>query len=134
MSGKIKILLAKAGLDPHDKGIKLVARKLSEIGEIEVVYTGLYRSIDEIVDAALKEKPDIVGLSVHTGMPLNLFPELREKLNARGLADVCLIGGGVMRPQDVQELKALGCVAEIFGPNESVEEVIDWIKARPWLI
>ncbi len=133
MSGKIKVLLAKAGLDPHDKGIKLVARKLREIGGMEVFYTGLYRSVDEIVNAALQEKPDIVGLSVHTGMQMSLFPELRQKLNEKGAADICLIGGGVIPHQDVQELKDHGHVAEVFGPNESVEEVIDWIKARPWL-
>lgn len=133
MSGKIKVLLAKAGLDPHDKGIKLVARKLREIGGMEVFYTGLYRSVDEIVEAALKEKPDVIGLSVHTGMQMSLFPELRRKLNEKGAADICLIGGGVIPSQDVRALKDDGHVAEIFGPNESVEEVIDWLKGKPWL-
>lgn len=133
MSEKIKVLLAKAGLDPHDKGIKLVARKLSEIGGMEVFYTGLYRSVDEIVEAVLRERPDIVGLSVHTGMQMSLFPELRRKLNEKGAAAICLIGGGVMPQQDIQALKAKGHVAEVFGPNESIEKVIDWIKARPWL-
>ncbi|MEQ8174288.1 MAG: cobalamin-dependent protein [Syntrophomonadaceae bacterium] len=133
MSRKIKVLLAKAGLDPHDKGIKLVARKLREIGGMEVFYTGLYRSVDEIVEAALQERPDIVGLSVHTGMQMSLFPELRYKLNEKGAAAICLIGGGVIPPRDVQVLKEQGCVAEVFGPNQSVEEAIDWIKTRPWL-
>lgn len=133
MSRKIKVLLAKAGLDPHDKGIKLVARKLREIGGMEVFYTGLYRSIDEIVEAALKENPDIVGLSVHTGMHMSLFPEMRQKLNEKGAADICLIGGGVIPEKDVQALKDQGYVAEVFGPNESVEDVIKWINARPWL-
>ncbi|MEN6390735.1 MAG: cobalamin-dependent protein [Syntrophomonas sp.] len=133
MSRKIRVLLAKAGLDPHDKGIKLVARKLREIGGMEVFYTGLYRSVDEVVDAAVKENPDIVGLSVHTGMQMSLFLELRNKLNEKGLTDICLIGGGLIPPQDVQALKDRGLVVEVFGPNETIEEVIEWIKTRPWL-
>lgn len=128
MSGKIRILLAKAGLDPHDKGIKLLARKLRDIGGLEVYYTGLYRSIDEIVEAALKEKVDIVGLSVHTGMQMSLFPELRQQLNERGAEGVCLIGGGVMPSQDIEALKAQGHAAEIFGSDQSVQAVIDWIR------
>lgn len=128
MSKKIRVLLAKAGLDPHDKGIKLLARKLRDIGGMEVIYTGLYRSVDEIVEAALSEKVDILGLSVHTGMQMRLFPELRQKLNDNGAADVYLIGGGVMPSKDIQSLKADGHAAEIFRSDQSVHEVIDWIR------
>lgn len=130
MPGKIKILLAKAGLDPHDKGIKLLARTLKEVGGMEVIYTGLYRNVDEIASLAVQQQVDIVGLSVHTGMQMTLFKSVRELLNQNGGGKIILIGGGVMPDQDIRELKSTGCVEEIFGPYDPVTGVIDWIQQK----
>ncbi len=124
----IKVLLAKVGLDPHDKGVKLVARGLRDVGGMEVIYTGLYRNLDELVQEALENMVDIVGVSVHTGLQMNIFPNLRNKLNEIGGGNIILIGGGVMPVQDITALKANGTVAEIFGPSTSINTIIDWIN------
>lgn len=128
---KIKILLAKAGLDPHDKGVKLLAHTLRDVGGLDVIYTGLYRTIEEIVEEAVKQDVDVVGLSVHTGLHMTLFPDLREKLDCAGLGHVPLIGGGVIPDQDMQALKASGIAAEMFRHNQTIQETINWLLEIP---
>ncbi|MDD3888413.1 MAG: cobalamin B12-binding domain-containing protein [Syntrophomonadaceae bacterium] len=115
----MRVLLAKTGLDSHDRGIRLVARGLRDEG-MEVIYTGLYRSLEEIVETALQEDVDVVGLSVHTGGQMELFPRLRELLDAREAGDIILIGGGVIPEKHRTSLKKSGSVVEIFGPGSSI--------------
>ncbi len=128
MPHPVKVLLAKVGLDPHDKGIKLVARGLRDIGGMEVIYTGLYRSIEEVQEIALHNQVDIVGISVHTGMQMSIFPALRSSLDRLGHEDMVVIGGGVVPEPDVRTLKASGAAAEFFGPSTSIEAIIAWIN------
>lgn len=128
MSKKIKVLLAKVGLDPHDKGVKLVAHGLRDIGGMEIIYTGLYRSLEEIEEMAVQNDVDIIGVSVHTGQQMNIFPLLRSNFDNRGRRDIILIGGGVMPGQDIDALKNCGVVAEIFEPATSINVIIDWIN------
>jgi len=128
MPHPVKVLLAKVGLDPHDKGIKLVARGLRDIGEMEVIYTGLYRSIEEVQDLALQNQVDFVGISVHTGMQMSIFPPLRSGLDRQGHEDMVIIGGGVVPEADVLALKSSGAAAEFFGPSTSIEAIIAWIN------
>jgi len=127
MDRSIKVLLAKVGLDPHDKGIKLVARGLRDIGGMEVIYTGLYRSIEDVMQQALQNRVDVIGISVHTGMQMNIFPVLRKDLDTGGNRNIVVIGGGVVPSADVQSLKAAGNISEFFGPSSSIEEIISWI-------
>ncbi|HWP97557.1 MAG TPA: cobalamin-dependent protein [Syntrophomonadaceae bacterium] len=126
---KMKILLAKAGLDPHDKGVKLLAHTLRDVGGLDVVYTGLYRTVEEIVEEAVKHNVDMVGLSVHTGLHMTLFPTLRGQLDGAGLGHVPIIGGGVMPDQDMKALKTCGIVAEMFRYTQTIQEVINWLWA-----
>lgn len=128
MPHPVKVLLAKIGLDPHDKGVKLVARGLRDIGGMDVIYTGLYRSIEEIPDLARQHQVNVVGISVHTGMQMSIFPQLRSGLDRQGLKDTVLIGGGVVPESDIKTLKASGTAAEFFGPGASIEAIISWIS------
>jgi methylmalonyl-CoA mutase C-terminal domain/subunit len=128
MSKKIKVLLAKVGLDPHDKGIKLIAHGLRDIGKMEIIYTGLYSSLEEVEEIAMQNKVDIVGVSIHTGQQMNIFPQLRNDLDSRGGRNIVLIGGGVMPRQDIDTLKNHGAVAEIFEPATSIDTIIEWIN------
>lgn len=128
MPEPIKVLLAKVGLDPHDKGIKLVARGLRDIGGMDVLYTGLYRSIEEVQQAAWQNQVDVVGISVHTGMQMTIFPRLRNGLDQQGQKEIVLIGGGVVPESDVSALKASGAASEFFGPSTSIEAIIAWIN------
>lgn len=122
----IRVLLAKAGLDTHDRGVRLIARGLKDRG-MEIVYTGLYRTEEEIVETALQEDVDIIGLSVHTGSHHKLFTRIHELLDARDARDILVIGGGFIPEQHGKELKDSGLVAEVFGPGTSVNAVVDWI-------
>lgn len=128
MTKKIKILLAKVGLDPHDKGVKLVAHGLRDAGGMEVLYTGLYRSPEEVEQEALENNVNVIGVSVHTGLQMTIFPNLRSTLDKRGGRDIILVGGGVMPGQDINVLKECGAVAEIFGPTTSINTIIKWIN------
>lgn len=129
MERVIRILLAKAGLDTHDKGVRLLARGLKESG-LEVIYTGLGRTVSEIVDIAVQEDVDVVGLSVHTGSPRELFSGLRELLDAHNAADIMVIGGGVIPERHSQELKDSEFVAEFFGPGTSIDKVAKWLNEK----
>jgi len=123
---KIKVLLAKTGLDSHDKGIRMVARGLKDAG-MEVIYAGLYQTPEQVVKTALEEAVDVVGLGVHTGVQRTLFPHVRALLNANRGEGIILIGGGVIPEEDIRALKAEGAVAEVFGPGTPLQKIADWI-------
>ena len=127
---KIRVLVAKPGLDGHDRGAKVVARALRDAG-MEVIYTGIRQTPEMIAEAALKEDVDVVGLSILSGAHLELFPRVVEELKKRGITpdDVLLFGGGIIPDEDVEELKAIGFRA-IFGPGSSTQEIIDYVRAN----
>ena len=123
MPSNIRVLLAKVGLDGHDRGVKIVARTLRDAG-MDVVYTGLHRSPDEVVAAAVQEDVDVLGVSLLSGAHMTIFPKIIAGLKARGVDDMILVGGGVMPDEDVIELKKMG-VHEILlqdtPPNTILE-------------
>ncbi len=123
---KIKVIVAKPGLDGHDRGAKLLARIFAEAG-MEVVYTGLRQTPEMIVETALQEDADVVGLSSLSGVHMYFFPRVVELLQQKGLDDVLVVGGGIIPQEDVPELKAAG-VAEIFGPGTPTNQIVDFIR------
>ena len=123
---KIRILVAKPGLDGHDRGAKVVARALSDAG-YEVVYTGLHQTPEMIAAAAVQEDVDAVGLSIMSGAHMTLFPAVLDALKARGAGEIMVFGGGIVPDEDVTALKAMG-VAAIFKPGASTREIIDWVE------
>jgi len=123
---KIRIVVAKAGLDGHDRGAKIVARALADAGH-EVIYTGLHQTPEMIAATAVQESADAVGLSVMSGAHMTLFPAVLAALRARGAADVVVFGGGVVPEPDLEALRRLG-VAAIFTPGSSTREITDWIE------
>lgn len=120
-----RILIAKPGLDGHDRGAKVIARALRDAG-MEVIYTGLRQTPDMIAEAALQEDVDIVGLSILSGAHLTLVPRVREAMNARELQDVPMLVGGIIPDEDKPALQAMG-VAGVFGPGTSTEDIRDFI-------
>ncbi|MBA2254827.1 MAG: cobalamin B12-binding domain-containing protein [Chloroflexi bacterium] len=129
----IKVLIAKPGLDGHDRGAKVLARGLRDEG-FEVVYTGLRQTPDMIVTAALQEDVDAVGLSILSGAHMTLLPRITEKLRAEGLDDVLVLAGGIIPDADIAALQEVG-VASVFGPGTTIGEVAEFIrtnvKSRP---
>lgn len=125
---KIRVLVAKPGLDGHDRGAKVVAAALRDAG-MEVIYTGLHQTPEQIVEAAIQEDVDIVGLSILSGAHMTIFPRVIELLKAKGVDDVIVMGGGIIPDEDVEELKKRG-VAELFGPGTPTTEIIEWIKQK----
>ena len=125
---RLRILLAKPGLDGHDRGAKVVARALRDAG-FEVVYTGLHQTPEMIVAAAVQEDVDAVGLSVLSGAHMTIFPAVVDGLRARGASDVVVFGGGIIPREDVSRLKELG-VAEVFLPGTSTQAAVDWVRAN----
>ena len=125
---RIRVLVAKPGLDGHDRGAKVVARALRDAG-MEVIYTGLRQTVPQIVEAADAEDVNVVALSLLSGAHNTLFPEVVEALKARGMEDVLLIGGGVIPAGDIPGLKEAG-VKAIFTPGTPTKEIIDFIKAN----
>jgi methylmalonyl-CoA mutase C-terminal domain/subunit len=123
---KIKVIVAKPGLDGHDRGAKLLARIFAEAG-MEVVYTGLRQTPEMIVETALQEDADVVGLSSLSGVHMYFFPRVVELLKQKGLDDVLVVGGGIIPQEDVPELKAAG-VTEIFGPGTPTNQIVDFIR------
>ncbi|MGQ9483882.1 MAG: cobalamin B12-binding domain-containing protein [Desulfosoma sp.] len=123
---KIKIIVAKPGLDGHDRGAKLLARIFAEAG-MEVVYTGLRQTPEMIVETALQEDADVVGLSSLSGVHMYFFPRVVQLLKEKGLDDVLVVGGGIIPSEDVPELKKAG-VAEIFGPGTPTAKIVEFIK------
>ncbi|MDG2006583.1 MAG: cobalamin B12-binding domain-containing protein [Thermodesulfobacteriota bacteirum] len=123
---KIRILIAKAGLDGHDRGAKIITRALRDAG-FEVIYTGLHQAPEEIVEAALQEDVDAIGISLLSGAHNFLFPEILKALKEKGLEDLVVFGGGIIPDQDIEGLKKVG-VKEIFGPGTTTTEMINWIN------
>jgi methylmalonyl-CoA mutase C-terminal domain/subunit len=126
--GKIKVLVAKPGLDGHDRGAKVVARALRDAG-LEVVYTGIRQTPEMIAETALQEDVDLVGLSILSGAHMELFPRVVEELKKRGLIDVILFAGGIIPQEDIARLRDLGFQA-IFGPGASTNDIVDWVRAN----
>jgi methylmalonyl-CoA mutase C-terminal domain/subunit len=124
----IRVLIAKPGLDGHDRGAKIVARALRD-GGMEVVYTGLHQTPEQIVEAALQEDVGCVGLSIHSGAHMTLFPRVVDLLRQRGAEDVVVFGGGIIPKPDIAELKTLG-VAEIFTPGARTTDIVDWVRSH----
>ncbi len=123
-----RIVLAKVGLDGHDRGVKVVARALRDAG-YEVIYTGLRQTPAMVVDAALQEDAQVIGLSLHSGAHMTLFPAVMEELRRRDATDIVVFGGGIIPDEDIAELKRLG-VAEIFTPGTPLEEIVGWLRER----
>ena len=124
---KLRILVAKPGLDGHDRGAKVVARALADAG-YEVVYTGLHQTPEMIAAAAVQEAVDAVGLSIMSGAHMTLFPAVIDALKARGAGDVVVFGGGIVPKDDLPKLEQIG-VARIFTPGASTNEIIDWVES-----
>lgn len=127
-ASKIKIIVAKPGLDGHDRGAKLLARIFAEAG-MEVVYTGLRQTPEMIVETALQEDADVVGLSSLSGVHNYFFPKVVQLLKNKGLDDVMVVGGGIIPKEDIEGLKA-GGVNGIFGPGTPTTEIVDFIKTN----
>jgi len=121
----VRVLVAKPGLDGHDRGAKVVARALRDAG-FEVIYTGLHQTPEQIVEAALQEDVQVVGLSIHSGAHMTLFPKVVELLADRDASDIVVFGGGIIPSEDIAELKQ-GGVAEIFTPGSRTDAIIDWV-------
>ncbi len=128
MDRKIRVLVAKPGLDGHDRGAKVIARALRDAG-MEVVYTGLRQTPEQIVQAAIQEDADVIALSILSGAHNHLFPRVMELLSEKGVNDVLVIGGGVIPEDDIPFLKKAG-IAEIFGPGTPTKATIDFIRAN----
>ena len=122
----LRILVAKPGLDGHDRGAKIIARALRDAG-FEVIYTGLHQTPEMIVEAALQEDVDAIGLSILSGAHLTLFPAVIQELRERGGADIVIFGGGIIPDEDRPALRAAG-VAEIFTPGASTQDIVAWIR------
>ncbi len=122
---KIRVLIAKPGLDSHDRGAKIIARALRDAG-MEVIYTGLKQTPEQIVETALQEDVDVIGLSILSGAHKTLFPMIMELLKQKGLTDVLVVAGGIIPEEDVPEMKKLG-IKGIFGPGTRTNEIIQYI-------
>jgi methylmalonyl-CoA mutase C-terminal domain/subunit len=127
-SKKIRVLVAKPGLDGHDRGAKIVARALRDAG-MEVIYTGLRQTPEMVVSAALDEGVHCIGLSILSGAHNALFPRIMELLKEEGLDDVLVVGGGIIPEDDIAELKKVG-ISAIFGPGTPLDEIVEYIKAN----
>ena len=123
---RIRVVIAKPGLDGHDRGAKVVARALRDAG-MEVVYTGLHQTPEQIVETLVQEDADAVGLSVLSGAHMTLFSRLAELLSERGIDDVVVFGGGIIPDEDIPELERLG-VAKVFTPCATTTEIVDWVR------
>jgi methylmalonyl-CoA mutase C-terminal domain/subunit len=124
---KIRVVVAKPGLDGHDRGAKIIARALRDAG-MEVIYTGLHQTPEQIVETVIQEDADAVGLSILSGAHMTLVPRILELMRAEGLSDVLVTVGGTIPADDIAELKRLG-VAEVFTPGASAEAAIDFIRS-----
>jgi methylmalonyl-CoA mutase C-terminal domain/subunit len=123
---KVRVLLAKPGLDGHDRGVKVIARALRDAG-MEVIYTGLRQTPEQIVNAALQEDVDIVGLSILSGAHMTIFPRVLDLMREKGMDDVLLFGGGIIPEDDIPKLKDAG-VSAVFLPGASTEDIIKFIR------
>jgi methylmalonyl-CoA mutase C-terminal domain/subunit len=128
MAGKLRIVIAKPGLDGHDRGAKIVARALRDAG-FEVIYTGLHQTPEQIVETAIQEDADAVGLSLHSGAHMTLFPKVARLLREHGAGEIMLFGGGIIPAEDIPKLQAEG-VERIFTPGASTQEIVAWLSDR----
>ncbi len=128
MSSSIRVVIAKPGLDGHDRGAKVVARALRDAG-VEVIYTGLHQTPEQIVAAAVQEDADAIGLSVLSGAHMTQFTRVLELLREQDVTDITVFGGGIIPEADIAELSQLG-VAKIFTPGASTSEIIDWVRSE----
>jgi len=119
-------LVAKPGLDGHDRGAKIIARALRDAG-FEVIYTGLHQTPDMIAEAAIQEDVDAIGLSILSGAHMTLFPRILELLDQKGVGDVPVFGGGIIPDEDISELKRVG-IKEVFTPGASTQAIVKWIR------
>ncbi len=126
MDKKIRVLIAKAGLDGHDRGAKVIAAALRDAG-MEIIYTGLRQTPEMIVEAALQEDVDVIGISVLSGAHMTLFPKILNLMKEKGLNDVLLTGGGIIPEEDIKELKKKG-VGELFTPGAPTSSIAEYIK------
>ena len=127
MENKIRVLVAKAGLDGHDRGAKVIAAALRDAG-MEVIYTGLRQTPEMIVEAAIQEDVNVIGISILSGAHMTIFPKIKKLLDEKGIDDVLLTGGGIIPKEDIKELEKLG-VGEIFTPGASTSAIADYIKS-----
>ncbi len=121
-SPPVRVLIAKPGLDGHDRGAKIVARALRD-GGMEVIYTGIRQTPEMIAEAALQEDVEVIGLSIHSGAHLTLFPRIMAALRARGVTDVVVFAGGIIPEEDIPTVKELG-ISAVFGPGASLDEIV----------
>ncbi len=128
MSSRIRVVVAKPGLDGHDRGAKVVARALRDAG-MEVVYTGLHQTPEQIVETAIQEDADAIGLSILSGAHMTLFKKVLELLAERDAGDVVVFGGGIIPEADIPELTALG-VAKVFTPGATTQSIVNWVREK----
>src|SRR5262250_2612650 len=128
MNDKIRVVVAKPGLDGHDRGAKVIARAFRDAG-FEVIYTGLRQTPEQVVNAALQEDADVVGLSVLSGAHMTLCPRIMELMKKEGLDDVLVVVGGIIPDQDIPELKQSG-IAEVFQPGASTEDIVAYVRSN----
>ena len=127
-AGRLRIVVGKPGLDGHDRGAKIVARALRDAGH-EVIYTGLHQTPEQIVETAIQEDADVIGLSSHSGAHMTLFPKVTARLREQGADDIVVFGGGIIPDQDVAELQAAG-VERVYGPGASTPDIVAWLHER----
>jgi methylmalonyl-CoA mutase, C-terminal domain len=127
VSRRIRVVVAKPGLDGHDRGAKIIARALRDAG-MEVIYTGLHQTPEQIVETVIQEDADAVGLSILSGAHMTLVPRVTELLREQGVEDVTVVVGGTIPSEDIPDLKRIG-VAEVFTPGSPVQEIVDYIRA-----
>ena len=125
-AGRLRVVVAKPGLDGHDRGAKVVARALRDAG-MEVIYTGLHQTPEQIVDTVIQEDADCVGLSVLSGAHLTLFARVMDLLAERGATDIVVFGGGIIPEDDIPQLEAIG-VAKVFTPGATTQSIVDWVR------
>jgi methylmalonyl-CoA mutase C-terminal domain/subunit len=126
---KIRVLVAKPGLDGHDRGARVIARALRDAG-MEVIYTGLHQTPEQVVEAAIQEDVDVIGLSILSGAHMTLFPRIFQLLKENEADDITLIGGGTLPADDVKALKEGGWVKELFTPGTPLDDISEWIRAN----
>ena len=125
---KIRVVVAKPGLDGHDRGAKIIARALRDAG-MEVIYTGLHQTPEQIAETVIQEDADAIGVSILSGAHMTLFKRVMELFNERGVDDIVVFGGGIIPEADLPELARLG-VAKIFTPGATMQSIVDWVRAN----
>ena len=125
---RVRVVIAKPGLDGHDRGAKVIARALRDAG-MEVIYMGLRQTPEQIATAALQEDAQVIGLSIHSGAHMTLFPAVVQELKRRKATDIVVFGGGIIPEDDIAALKKKG-VAELFTPGTPLQEIVDWLRNR----